>query len=66
MKTPELGDTVGILGKIIEVPKKGWGAAQRPYVRVETTSDQSQDSFLIYTDQLAFIETPEEATACAD
>lgn len=61
MSLPNVGDTVYIVGKVISTHNQ-----KRPYVRIETKSKDIGDSFLLYSDQITLVETPEEATACAD
>ena len=56
-KQPEVGDTVYIVGIVNKVVH--W---TRPAIIVVTEKDDKTDSFTIYADQIALVESPK----CAD
>lgn len=59
MKSPEVGDTVYVVGKISKVyPDNG----ENPVLRIQVGEDQYTDSFLIYKKAVAMIEGPNEDT----
>lgn len=62
MSTTKINDTVYIVGKI----SHHFNDNDRPTVRIVTNHMGLEDSFMLYEDQIALIETSEENAECVD
>lgn len=62
--TTKINDTVYIVGKIVQ--RSAPLDSSRPLLTIVTSHMGLEDSFMLYEDQIALIETSEENAECVD